>query len=415
MKNIFKKQKPKVLVGMSGGVDSSVAALFLKKQGYDVYGAFMKNWSDTKNKITGECTWVEERKHAIKIATKLQIPIITLDFEKEYKELVVDEMFKKYKKGITPNPDIDCNQKIKFPMFLKEAQKRGIDLIATGHYARIKKKACKSKFPVNLREIFGFKSGGWDASQRFGTRTKNPKISKNSKTIYELHRAKDESKDQSYFLYRQSQEDLKHTLFPIGNLTKKKVRKIAKKHKFQNYAKKGTVGICFIGKVNIKDFLSKRIKPKKGKILDPEGNEIGKHDGIYYYTIGQRLGPRYGFEIKRQDPKTKRMIRWYVAKKDTKNNIIVAAPEGHEILLRKKIVVTDLHLIDENDKEFKKNLPRKVLSRIRQVGELMPTTLTKKGNKIIATLDKAITGVSEGQAIVLYEKTKCIGGGVIGF
>ena len=375
MKNPFKKQKQKVLVGMSGGVDSSVAALLLKKKGYDVYGAFMKNWSDTKNKITGQCAWVEEREHAIKIATKLQIPIITLDFENEYKELVVDEMFKKYKKGITPNPDIDCNQKIKFPMFLKEAKKRGINLIATGHYARIKKK----------------------------------------KEKYELHRAKDESKDQSYFLYRQSQEDLKHTLFPIRNLTKKKVRKIAKKHNFQNYAKKGTVGICFIGKVNLKDFLSKKIKPKKGKILDPEGNKIGEHDGIYYYTIGQRLGPRYGFDLKRQDPKTKRMIRWYVAKKDAKKNIIIAAPEGHKILLRKKIIVTDLHLIDEDKKAFKKNLPRKVLTRIRQVGELMSTTINKKGNKIIATLDTPITGVSEGQAIVLYDKTKCIGGGVIGF
>jgi tRNA-specific 2-thiouridylase len=335
----------------------------------------MKNWSDTKNKITGQCAWIEERAHAIKIATKLQIPIITLDFEKEYKKLVVDEMFKKYKKGITPNPDIDCNQKIKFPMFLKEAQKRGINLIATGHYARIKKKNGK----------------------------------------YQLHRAKDESKDQSYFLYRQNQNDLAHTLFPIGNLTKKKVRKIAKKHHFQNYAKKGTVGICFIGKVNLKNFLSKKIKPKKGKILDPKGNKIGEHDGIYYYTIGQRLGPRYGFDLKRQDPKTKRMVRWYVAKKDAKKNIIVAAPEGHKILLRKKIIITNLHLIDENQKKFKKNLPRKVLARIRQVGELMPTTLSKKGNKIIATLNIPITGVSEGQAIVLYDKTKCIGGGVIGF
>jgi tRNA-uridine 2-sulfurtransferase len=398
--NPFKKQKPKVLVGMSGGVDSSVAALLLKKKGYDVYGAFMKNWSDTKNKMTGQCAWVEERKHAIKIATKLQIPLITLDFEKEYKELVVDEMFKKYKKGITPNPDIDCNQKIKFPMFLKEAQKRGINLIATGHYARIKK---RKKSSIN-----GFFSrAGGRLNALWGT--------DGGKTIYELHRAKDESKDQSYFLYRQSQEDLKHTLFPIGNLTKKKVRKIAKRHNFQNYAKKGTVGICFIGKVNLKDFLSKKIKPKKGKILDPEGNKIGEHDGIYYYTIGQRLGPRYGFDLKRQDPKTKRMIRWYVAKKDAKKNIIVAAPEGHKILLRKKIIVTDLHLIDENKNKFQKNLPRKVLSRIRQVGELMPTTITKKGNKIIATLEKPITGVSEGQAIVLYDKTKCLGGGVIGF
>jgi tRNA-specific 2-thiouridylase len=262
MKNPFKKQKTKILVGMSGGVDSSVAALLLKKQGYDVYGAFMKNWSDTKNKITGQCAWVEEREHAIKIATKLQIPIITLDFEKEYKKLVVDEMFKKYKKGITPNPDIDCNQKIKFPMFLKEAQKRGINLIATGHYARIKKK--------NNKKFFSHIS----SSGRAG----NLKQKGDDGGVFELHRAKDESKDQSYFLYRQNQNDLAHTIFPIGNLSKKKVRKIAKKHKFQNADKKGTVGICFIGKVNLKEFLSKKIKPKKGKILDPKGNKIGEHD-----------------------------------------------------------------------------------------------------------------------------------------
>ena len=352
------KKKQKVLLAMSGGVDSSVAALILKKKGYEVYGAFMKNYSDTKNKLTGQCAWVEEREHAIKIASKLEIPIITLDFEKEYKKLVVDEMFKKYKKGITPNPDIDCNEKIKFPMFLKEAEKRGINLIATGHYARIKKK----------------------------------------KEKYELHRAKDESKDQSYFLYRQSQNDLKHTLFPIGNFSKKRIRKIAKKHGFQNADKKGTVGICFIGKINLKDFLKKKIKTKKGNILDPKGNLIGEHDGIYYYTIGQRLGPRYGFDLKRQDPKTKRMIRWYVAKKDLKKNLIIAAPEGHPILYRKKIKVEDMHLIDIKKSE----IPKRILVRIRQVGELMPASI--KGKNIV--LDKEITGISEGQAIVFYKKTK---------
>lgn len=373
MRNILKKNKKKVLLAMSGGVDSSVAALLLQKKGYDVYGAFMKNWSDTKNKITGECAWVEERNHAIKIATKLGIPFVTLDFEKEYKKLVVDEMFKKYKAGITPNPDIDCNEKIKFPLLIKAAKKAKIDLIATGHYARIKKKGKK----------------------------------------FELHRGKDESKDQSYFLYRQSQNDLAHTLFPIGNLKKKKVRKIAEKNNFQNANKKGTVGICFIGKINLKDFLSKKIKPKKGKILDPDGNQIGEHDGIYFYTIGQRLGPRYGFEIKRQNPKTKRMERWYVAKKDAKKNLIVAAPEGHPILLRKEIFINDLHLIDETKKDFLKH--KKVYSRIRQVGELIPSKIKKEKNKIKVILSKGITGVSEGQAIVLYSGTKCLGGGVISF
>jgi len=388
MKLFKKKSKTKVLLGMSGGVDSSVAALLLKKQGYDVYGAFMKNWSDTKNKITGQCAWVEEREHAIKIATKLDIPFVTLDFEKEYKKLVVDEMFKKYKKGITPNPDIDCNQKIKFPMFLKEAKKIGINLIATGHYARIKKK--KDNYFVR-----GSSAG-------------------NEVSRYELHRAKNESKDQSYFLYRQNQNDLAHTLFPIGNLTKKKVRKIAQKNKFQNANKKGTVGICFIGKVNLKEFLSKKIKPKKGKILNPKGKQIGEHDGIYYYTIGQRLGPRYGFEVER-DKSTGRLRKWYVARKDVKKNIITAAPEDHPLNFRQKIIMKELHLIDEDKKQFKKNLPRKLFSRIRQVGELIPSKVELKNKKLTVALNKPITGVSEGQAIVLYDKTKCIGGGVISF
>lgn len=355
-------KKLKVLVAMSGGVDSSVAALMMKNKGYEVIGAFMKNWSDTKNDL-GECSWRDERKMALQIASSLDIPLITLDYEKEYRKEVVDEMFKKYKKGITPNPDVDCNQKIKFPKLIQEAKKLGCDFIVTGHYSRIKK----------------------------------------TKSGYQLLRAKDETKDQSYFLFRINQNELKHTLFPIGDYTKKEVREIARKAHFPNFNKKSTVGICFIGKVNLKDFLAKKIKPKKGKILDPEGNIIGQHDGIYYYTIGQRLGPRYGFDVNRGEGEVK---RWYIARKDAKKNIIIAAPEGHPLLYRKEITIVFPHWINKAPKR-----DAKVFSRIRQVGELLPSVI--KGNKVF--LKKAITGVSEGQAIVLYKGTEVLGGGVISF
>ncbi len=363
----------KVLLAMSGGVDSSVAALLLKKQGYEIIAAFMKNWSDTKNSL-GECAWRDERKMAMKVASILNIPLITLDFEKQYKKQVVDKMFEDYKKGITPNPDIDCNQKVKFPLLIKEAKKLGADYIATGHYSRIKKKG----------KFF-------------------------------LLRAKNEAKDQSYFLYRINQNELKYTLFPIGNLSKKKVRQIAKKHNFPNYNKKSTVGICFIGKINLKEFLSKKIKPKKGNIINPHGEIIGQHDGIYYYTIGQRLGPRYGFELDRNSSKNgKNLKRWYVARKDLKKNIIIAAPEDHPLNYRKNIIIRDEHWITDIPSKTKKT---NVLSRIRQVGELLPSTLhfNPKTKNYQISLKKPITGVSQGQAIVLYRGKKVLGGGVIDF
>jgi tRNA-specific 2-thiouridylase len=374
------KPPKKVLVAMSGGVDSSVAAMLVKKKGFDIVGVFMKNWSNTKNEL-GECAWREERRMAMKIASLLDIPLITLDLEKKYKKEVVEEMFRKYKKGITPNPDIDCNKKIKFPELIKFADKIHADFIVTGHYARIKAVS---------------KNG--DNKKRFG---------------YKLLRAKDESKDQSYFLYTLAQKELGRIIFPIGDYTKKGVREIAKKAGFPNFDKKSTVGICFIGKVNLKEFLSKRIKPKKGKILDPDGNIIGEHDGIYYYTLGQRLGSRYGFEVKRKIPGEKDYKRWYVALKDAKKNMIIAAPEGHPLLYKKEITLTHPHWINpdfaEQIKKRRSNI--KILSRIRQVGELIPSTIKK--NKVI--LNKAITGISEGQAIVLYKGDEVLGGGVIKF
>ena len=363
---------------MSGGVDSSVAAFLMKKKGYEVIGAFMKNWSNKKN--PKECNWITERKMAIKVSALLEIPLITFDFEKQYRKKVVGKMFRDYRRGITPNPDIDCNQKIKFPLLIKEAKKLNAEFVITGHYARIKK----------------------------------------NKDKFELLRAKDESKDQSYFLYRLNQDELKYLKFPIGDYTKKQVREIAKRNNFPNFDKKSTVGICFIGKINLKEFLKKKIKSKKGKILNPEKKVIGEHDGIYYYTIGQRIGPRYGLEISKKDDDKKYLKRWYVARKNLRKNEIIAAPENHLLLFRKEIIVKKFYLISENKEKFKESISKKqvkVLSRIRQVGELLPSKISydkkKKQTKII--LKKAITGVSEGQAIVLYKNKNVLGGGVIGF
>ena len=378
-------KKTKVLVAMSGGVDSSVAALLMKNKGYEVIGIFMKNWSDSKNEF-GECSWKDERRMAIKICSRLGIPLLNVDSEKQYRKEVIEKMFSDYKKGITPNPDIYCNKKIKFPVLLKMAKKIGARYLVTGHYSRIKKRM----------------------------------------TNFELLRAKDESKDQSYFLYTLKQDELKNLLFPIGDYTKKQIREIAKKNHLENWDKKSTVGICFVGKVNLKKFLQKKIKPRKGKILNPDGKIIGEHDGIYYYTIGQRIGSRYGIEISKKDDDKNFIKRWYVARKDAKKNIIVAAPEGHPLLYRKEIFVKNVHWINQDlvialKKTFRRAGGRgsgtkfpKIYARIRQVGELLPCKIVF-GKKIKIVLKKAITGVSEGQAIVLYRGKKVLGGGEIYF
>jgi tRNA-specific 2-thiouridylase len=356
------KQKT-VLVGMSGGVDSSVAAFLLQKQGYKVIGAFMKNFSETKNQITGECTWRQERRMAQVIAATLGTKFITLDFEKEYKKHIVDPMFRDYAKGLTPNPDILCNKIIKFPLLWKKAHKLGADYISTGHYARIK----------------------------------------TTKSGFQLLAGEDKNKDQSYFLYQLSQKDLSHTLFPIGKLKKTEVRAIAKKNKFPNWDLKGTRGICFIGKIDMKSFLQKRIKEKKGQIKDPKGNLIGYHPGIMYFTIGQRVGPRLGFEIKKH-----LKGKWYIAEKK-KNNTLTIAPSKHPLLKKKKIQIKALHLINS-----KETIPKSgVKARIRHLGPLNSGSLKKQKGKYTFTFSKPLEQIAEGQSIVLYHMNKVIGGGEI--
>ncbi|MEK6892769.1 MAG: tRNA 2-thiouridine(34) synthase MnmA [Nanoarchaeota archaeon] len=352
----------KVLLAMSGGVDSSVAALLLKKQGYRVIGAFIKSFTE---KSRGGCAWRDEKRAAQQIAAKLKIPLITLDFEKEYKKQIIEPMFKSYAKGKTPNPDILCNKIIKFPLLWKAAQELKIHLIATGHYARIK------KTPEGFQLLTGL----------------------------------DSKKDQSYFLAELTQFDLSHTLFPLGSHTKLYARQIAKSNNFSNWNKQSTRGICFVGKTDMPSFLKQKIKEKPGKILSPEGKVIGRHPGIAYFTIGQKLGEHLGIIINK--PSKLAQKRFYIAKR--KNNILIAAPEGHLALKNKEIILKHLHLVNP-----KKSLPKLNLKVcIRYRGQLHAGKLKKINKKYKFTFKKPVTAIAEGQYLVIYKGKQLIGCGEI--
>mgnify|MGYP001577908506 CR=1 FL=1 len=355
-------KKPKVFVAMSGGVDSSVTAALLKKQGYEVTGVFMKNWSqpiETYSKKKSLC-WIDERRDAIRVAAKLGIPLLTFDFEKEYRKQVVDYMFREYKAGRTPNPDIQCNKLIKFPLFLKRARKMGADFIATGHYIKIK----------------------------------NGKIQK-------LYQAKDKTKDQSYFLWTLGQEQLKYCLFPIGDYLKSEVRQMAKKLGLINAQKKGTSGICFIGEVKIQEFLKKRIKEKPGEIITTEGNVVGRHPGIFYFTIGQRRG----LGVSGKKP-------YYVAAKDVKNNtLIVAEGENNPALYKKEIELKEVNFINRQAATKKRQL---VLARVRYRQPLSQAVICKKSGNYNLIFKKPQKFVAPGQSAVFYNKSgELLGGGII--
>ncbi len=367
----------KVYVGMSGGVDSSVSAALLKKAGYDVTGVFIKVWQPE----WFECTWREDRLDAMRVAAKLDVPFVTLDLEKEYKKEVVDYMIAEYKAGRTPNPDVMCNKHVKFGGFYTWAMAQGADYVATGHYARVGK-------VENLK--FKIKNVGSDSS------TKN----------YQLKTALDSNKDQSYFLWTLTVDQLAHTLFPIGDLEKPQVRKYAEKFGLATAQKKDSQGLCFIGKVDVKDFLKRFIEPKRGDVLSIDGKVIGFHDGATFFTLGER----HGFTITQKG--TNDEARYIVAK-DIEKNTITVSPFMNTATSRagvSKARLTQVNII--NPSELKIDHPYTARARYRQAP--VECKITKYSSDYLEIgFDTPQENISPGQSLVLYDGEVCMGGGII--
>lgn len=367
----------KVFVGLSGGVDSSVAALLLKQQGYKVTGVYMKNWSQDLPGM--KCPWKEDYQDAKRVAVQLGIGFKMYDFQDEYRHKVVDAMLEEFKAGRTPNPDITCNQEIKFKLFLETALEDGADYIATGHYARIE-----------------------NSNQEIGNSKESGKrlISKSRLLIPRLLQAKDANKDQTYFLYRVTEEALRKTVFPLGDLTKPQVRELAGKNNLVTAKKKESMGICFVGKVPIKDFLQQFIKSKPGKIIDQNGITIGQHDGAIFYTIGQRHGLEVGGGLP-----------YYVTGKNMKKNeVYVTTDLQDEKLWSNKIKLTDLHWINSKSSQ---GLSLRVRTRHRAKLIKVKKLNLLSNSKGVAILDEEVRALTPGQSAVFYSGSECLGGGIV--
>lgn len=384
----------RVVVGLSGGVDSSVAAYLLKEAGHEVVGLFMKNWHDESVILANECPWIEDSNDAMLVAQSLGIPFQVIDLSKEYKQRIVDYMFKEYSEGRTPNPDVLCNREIKFDIFLDKAMELGADYVATGHYCR------KDSFE------------------------------KDGKTIYRLLAGKDGNKDQSYFLCQVNQEQLGKALFPIGELQKSEVRKIAEEQGFVTADKKDSQGLCFVGKISLPDFLQQQLKPKKGKIVElaaqsiPNGSAeeleaitaphtfrseagevVGEHNGAHFFTVGQRKGLNVGGKEK----------PLFVIGTDIEENVIFTGQgDDHPGLYRKGIFVPkdDIHWVRE-DLKMKAGEVRKYNARIRYRQPLSPAELHMSEDKLYIVFDQPQRGVALGQFVAWYEGDELIGSGVI--
>jgi len=392
----------RVVVGLSGGVDSSVAAYLLKEQGYEVIGLFMKNWHDDSVTISDECPWLEDSNDAMLVAQKLGIPFQTVDLSEQYKERIVDYMFREYEMGRTPNPDVLCNREIKFDVFLKIAKDLGADFVATGHYCR------KSEF------------------------------TKDGEVIYQLLSGKDNNKDQSYFLCQLSQEQLAMTLFPVGELQKSEVRQIAAAQDLITAEKRDSQGLCFIGKVRLPDFLQQQLLPKQGKVIEvpvsygayskpipdfvddweslsflsekfkyhPEdGKVVGQHQGAHYFTKGQRKGLAIGGT---KDP-------LFVIDTDVEENIIYTGQgKGHPGLYRRGLFVKkeEVHWVRQ-DLALEVDQKLEVMARIRYRQALEKATLYRVESGLYVIFEQPQLAISEGQFVAWYSEDELLGSGVI--
>lgn len=354
-------QDTRVVIGMSGGVDSSVAALLLKQQGYDVIGIFMKNW-DEKDEF-GYCTASQDYEDVQRVCEQIGIPYYTVNFEKEYLDKVFKYFLYEYKKGRTPNPDVMCNKEIKFKAFLEHAMQLGADYLATGHYARV-----------------DFYEGE-----------------------YRLLRGLDSNKDQTYFLNTLGQYQLSKTMFPIGSLNKAQVREIALKHNLATAEKKDSTGICFIGERDFKEFLSNYLPAQPGEIRSLGGEYKGKHDGLMYYTLGQRKGLGIG-GAGTGEP-------WFVARKDIENNILyVVQGEEHPELFSRGLYAADVSWV--SDKKPAENLKCSAKFRYRQQDKSVAVEMISD-TACRVSFDEPQSSVTPGQAVVFYDGEVCLGGGTI--